>query len=115
MAFIDEVLAARRLWSHNHALAWRSAERLTARWGLPWSTPRAMVGSMVSLPLPAVLGRGTEAAAALKDWLLYERAIEAQILAIDDGLWLRISAQAYVDDEDIERLAAAIDERIVSR
>lgn len=116
LAFIDDALGGRdALWAHNHALAWRSGERLTARWGLPWTTPRAMVGSMVSLPLPAALGRGAEAAAALKDWLLYERAIEAQILAIDDGLWLRISAQAYVDDEDIERLAAAIDERIASR
>lgn len=116
LAFIDDALGGRdALWAHNHALAWRSGERLTARWGLPWTAPRAMVGSMVSLPLPAALGRGAEAAAALKDWLLYERAIEAQILAIDDGLWLRISAQAYVDDEDIERLAAAIDERIASR
>ena len=25
---------------------------LTRRWGLPWETPRAMVGSMVSVPLP---------------------------------------------------------------
>lgn len=116
LSFIDEILGGRdALWAHNHTLAWRAAERLTARWGLPWTTPRAMVGSMVSLPLPAALGRGAEAAAALKDWLLYERAIEAQILAIDDGLWLRISAQAYVDDQDIEHLAAAIDERIASR
>ena len=65
-----------------------------------------------SVPLPAALGRGAEAATALKDWLLFERSIEAQVLAIDEALWLRISAQAYNDDEDIERVASAIDERI---
>lgn len=113
LAFIDEVLGGREaLWGHNHGLAWRSAMSLCERWGLPWTTPREMVGSMVSVPLPAALGRGAEAATALKDWLLFERSIEAQVLAIDEALWLRISAQAYNDDEDIERVASAIDERI---
>jgi isopenicillin-N epimerase len=113
LAFIDEALGGRdALWAHNHALAWRSAVRLCQRWGLPWTTPREMVGSMVSVPLPPALGRGAEAATALKDWLLFERSIEAQILAVDEALWLRISAQAYNDDEDIERVASAIDGRI---
>jgi isopenicillin-N epimerase len=115
LAFIDEALGGREaLWAHNHALAWRAATGLAARWGLPWVTPREAVGSLVSVPLPAALGRGTAAAASLKDWLLYERQIEAQILAIDEALWLRISAQAYNDDDDIEHLARAIDERLRS-
>jgi len=113
LQFIDDVLGGREaLWVHNHALAWRSAERLTTRWALPWTTPRESVGSMVSIPLPEALGRGVAAAAALKDWLLFERCIEAQVLAIDGAPWLRLSAQAYNDDEDVERLAAAIDERV---
>lgn len=107
--FIDEALGGRdALWAHNHALAWRTAERLTARWGLPWTTPRAMVASMVTLPLPPALGRGFDAAMALKTWLLAERAIEAQILAIDDALVWRFSAQAYNDDEDVERFTQAL-------
>jgi isopenicillin-N epimerase len=113
LAFIDEALGGREaLWGHNHALAWRSAERLCARWSLPWTTPRAMVGSMVSVPLPPALGRGAEAATALKDWLLFEHSIEAQVLAIDEALWWRISAQAYNQDEDIDRVASVIDSRI---
>jgi isopenicillin-N epimerase len=116
LAFIDAALGGREtLWAHNHGLAWRSAVRLCERWGLPWSTPREMVGSMVSVPLPPALGRGAEAAMALKDALLFEHAIEAQILAVDEALWLRISAQAYNDDEDLERVASAIDSRIGSR
>jgi isopenicillin-N epimerase len=113
LAFIDEALGGRdALWGHNHALAWRSAVRLCQRWNLPWTTPREMVGSMVSVPLPPVLGRGPQAATALKDWLLFEHSIEAQVLAIDEALWLRLSAQAYNEDEDMERVASVIDARI---
>jgi isopenicillin-N epimerase len=116
LAFIDEALGGREaLWAHNHALAWRSAVRLCQRWSLPWTTPREMVGSMVSVPLPPALGHGPEEATALKDWLLFEHSIEAQVLAIDDSLWLRLSAQAYNDDQDMERVASVIDGRIRSR
>ena len=108
-AFIDEALGGRAtLWAHNHALAWRTAERLTTGWGLPWATPRHMVASMVTMPLPPALGRGFEAAMALKTWLLASAQIEAQILAIDDTLVWRFSAQAYNDDEDVERFAQAL-------
>lgn len=109
LRFIDEALGGRdTLWAHNHALAWRSAERLTARWGLAWATPRPMVASMVTLPLPPALGRGFDRAMALKTWLLAEAQIEAQILAIEDGLYWRFSAQAYNDDEDVERFTQAL-------
>ena len=108
-AFIDEQLGDRAaLWAHNHALAWRTAERLTTRWGLPWATPRHMVASMVTLPLPPALGRGFDAAMALKTWLLAEAQIEAQILAIDETLHWRFSAQAYNDDDDVERFTQAL-------
>jgi isopenicillin-N epimerase len=108
-AFIDESLGGlQALWAHTHALAWRTAERLTRTWGLPWTTPRAMVGSMVTLPLPPRLGRGFEGAMALKNWLLAEARIEAQIVAIDEKLCWRLSAQAYNDDDDVERFTQAL-------
>jgi isopenicillin-N epimerase len=108
-AFIDESLGGpHALWAHNHTLAWRTAERLTRTWGLPWTTPRAMVGSMVTLPLPPRLGRGFEGAMALKNWLLAEARIEAQIVAIDETLCWRLSAQAYNDDDDVERFTQAL-------
>lgn len=108
-AFIDQALGGREaLWARNHQLAWDTAVRLAERWGLPWPTPRAMVGSMVSVPLPPSLGGDAAAAGALKDWLLYQRQIEAQILAIDEALVWRLSAQAYVDEEDVERFTQAL-------
>lgn len=109
--FIDEALGGRQaLWTRNHGLAWDTAERLTREWGLPWTTPRSMVGSMVTLPLPASLGHGYDAAMALKNWLLAQAQIEAQILAIDERLHWRFSAQAYNDDEDVQRFTQALAE-----
>lgn len=116
LAFLDEVLGGgERLWAHNHALAWRSAERLTKRWSLPWTTRRQSVASMVTFPLPPALGSGAPAAQDLKDYLLFERGIEAQVLALEGGLWLRLSAQAYNDDDDVERLAEAVEEKADNR
>lgn len=107
--FIDEALGGREtLWARNHAMAWDTADRLTREWGLPWTTARAMVGSMVTLPLPPALGHGFDTAMALKTWLLAEAQIEAQILAIDGPLYWRFSAQAYNDDADVKRFTQAL-------
>lgn len=103
------------LWAHTHRLAWDTAVQHCERWSLPWVTPRAAVGSMVTMPLPSQAGRGPEAAAALKDWLLYERQIEAQILSIDDALVWRFSAQAYNDEADVERFTQALAEWLSGR
>ena len=102
-------LAAMRTW--NHDLVWRMANELSARWGQPFATPEAMVGCMASVVLPARIGAlGESAAPALKDWLLLERRIEAQVLAINGHACVRLAAQVYNDESDYERLAAAIDE-----
>lgn len=111
--FIDDALGGcDALWARNHALARDTAQRLTARWGLPWTTPRHLVGSMVSLPLPPALGHGYDSAMAIKAWLLAEAQIEAQILAIDtregQPLYWRFSAQAYNDEADVERFTQAL-------
>ena len=51
-----DVLGVAAMRAYNHDLAWRSAARLGERWGRPWTTPEAMVGCMVTVPLPARLG-----------------------------------------------------------
>ena len=74
-------------------------------------TPDAMTGCMVTLPLPARLAHGNAAVALrLKDWLLDERRIEVPVISRGDRLFVRVSAQVYNDDDDIERLAQAIDD-----
>jgi isopenicillin-N epimerase len=102
-------LDAMRTW--NHDLVWRMAHALAARWGQPFTTPEAMVGCMASVALPARIAvLGEAAAPGMKDWLLRERRIEAQVLAIRGQVHVRLAAQVYNDESDYERLAQAVDE-----
>ena len=111
LAFMRDELGVDAMRAWNHGLAWRMARRLATRWGQPFATPEAMVGTMASVALPERLQRlGPAAAGPLKDWLLYGRRIEAQVLAIRDRLYLRLAAQVYNDEADFERVAEAIDE-----
>jgi isopenicillin-N epimerase len=108
--FMREVLGVGAMRRHNHELAWRSAERLAARWRRPWTTPEAMVGCMVSVPLPERFGPADAATAQrLRDALLFEHGIEIPVVALAGALWLRLSIQVYNDEGDIERLAEAVD------
>ena len=108
--FMHDVLGLEAMRTWNHDLVWRMAHVLAARWGRAWTTPEAMVGCMASVPLPARLDALGEAAApALKDWLLHERRIEAQVHAIRGRLHVRLAAQVYNDESDFERLADAVD------
>jgi len=101
-------LAAMRAW--NHDLAWRSALRLGERWGRPWTTPEAMVGCMVTVPLPAWLGPGSfDNAQRLRDALFFGHRIEAPVIARGGGLWARLSMQVYNEDDDVERFAVAVE------
>jgi isopenicillin-N epimerase len=110
IAFLEElgVDAVRR---YNHDLAWRAAQSLTDRWRTPLELREDHVGSMVTVPLPASLGRTADAALQLRNALLFDDRIEVQLHAGRGRLWVRISAQVYNDWSDIERLAQAIDRR----
>jgi isopenicillin-N epimerase len=111
IAFMRDVLGLDAMRAWNHDLVWRMAHALAARWGQPWTTPEHMVGCMASVPLPARIDALGEAAApALKDWLLHERRIEAQVLTIRGQVCMRLAAQVYNDESDFERLADAVDE-----
>lgn len=109
LAFMCDVLGLEAMRGWNHDLAWRMAHMLAARWGQAWTTSEAMVGCMASVPLPARIDALGEAAVpALKDWLLHERRIEAQVLAIRGRAHVRLAAQVYNDESDFERLADAV-------
>lgn len=110
LAFMRDVLGLEAMRRWNHDLVWRMAHVLAARWGQAWRTPEAMVGCMASVPLPArITALGVAAVPALKDWLLLERRIEAQVLAIRGRAHVRLAAQVYNDESDYERLAEAVD------
>jgi len=94
--------------AHNHRLAWTGAQMLGDAWGTKPEAQERWYGSMVTLPLPRSLGSTPEDATRLRDALLYEDRIEVPVHAREDRLWVRISAQVYTDEADIERLGGAI-------
>jgi isopenicillin-N epimerase len=99
------------VWRHNHDLAWRAARALTDRWRTTLGFDEASVGFMATVPLPASLGGTSDAAARLRDALLFDDRIEVQIHAAHDQLWVRVSAQVYNEWDDIERLGEAVARR----
>ena len=111
IAFLRE-LGAAEVRAYNHSLAWRGAGLLTRRWETDLEVDEATVGTMATVPLPARAGSDAEAAARLRDALLFEDCIEVQMHAAHGRLWARISAQVYNDLSDVERLAEAVLARV---
>jgi hypothetical protein len=68
-----------------------------------------MVGAMAAIVLPPAFGEPSFARAlALHDQLFDEFGVEVPVSFLDGALWLRVSAQAYVEDADLERLITAL-------
>ncbi|MBI3459332.1 aminotransferase class V-fold PLP-dependent enzyme, partial [Candidatus Acetothermia bacterium] len=111
LAFMRD-LGIEAVRTYNHKLAWEAAQMLCSRWGTKLGMPETMIGSMVTLPLLERFGSTREDALRLRDALLFEDRIEAQIHAWRGRLWVRISAQIYNEMADFERLAAAVAARV---
>jgi isopenicillin-N epimerase len=97
---------------YMHDLAWQAAQHVSQRCDTPFETPASMIGTMVTVTLPARLGSTREDALRLRDTLLFEDAIEVPVHAYRDRLRARISAQVYNDMADVDRLANAIVKRM---
>ena len=101
LAFLERLdFAAAR--AHNHDLLWRGiallGDRLARHAGgepLQAVAPQSMSASMIAIRLPAALGRDAEDARRLRDRLLFDHAIEVQVIAWRERLWMRISIQVY--------------------
>lgn len=102
---------AEEVRTYNHELAFHAGERLAKRWQTEFRTPRSMVASMVSVPLPERFGGTAAEAARLRDVLLFEERIELHIAARGDRLAARVAIQIYNDLADVDRLGEAIAKR----
>lgn len=110
IAFMRDLgLGAMRAW--NHGLAWNSARALAERWSVPLPQDESMVGTMAAVLLPERFGATREDGMRLKDALLDEDGIEAQVLEFRGRLLWRLSAQVYNDAGDVERAARALERR----
>ena len=99
--------------AYQHDLAWCAGQMLSDRWRMPFATPRAMIGTMVTLAVPESLGTNNQDAARLRLALLVEDQIEVHMHAWHGRVWTRVSAQVYNDGADVARLADAVARRTV--
>lgn len=106
--FLRDELGGADLYVRNHALAWHAAQTLTTAWGTPLEIAESTVASMVSVMTPERCGTTKPEAQQLRDRLLFEHNIEVQAHARAGRVWVRLCAQAYNDEQDIARLAAAV-------
>ena len=116
LAFRDE-LGEDAIRAYNHDMAWSAAQRLSAAWGTPFTTPEQMVGSMVIVQLPDVLGATSDDAERVRRHLYQEAHVEVPVFspetesgasACSTALSVRVSTQIYNDRSDIDRLETAI-------
>lgn len=103
-----EDLGYAALRQYNHDLAWHAAQCLTDRWGTPLEIDESAVGCMVSVMAPESIGTSKPDAVRLRDRLLFEHNVEVQVHARAGRVWVRVSAQAYNDRSDIEKLGHAV-------
>jgi isopenicillin-N epimerase len=100
---------------YMHRLALDAATLLTESWGTSFEVPKAMVGAMVTVPLPSELGSTDADATRVRLALLVEDRIEVQLHAAYGRLWIRVSAQVYNDRTDLQRLGDAVANRCAAR
>ncbi len=102
--FID-ALGVDRYRQHLRQQARAAATMLGDAWGVAAGAPAELFASMVTLPLPVNEPGTAESVARWRLKLLREHGIEVHIVAIEGGLWLRISAQVYNELSDYAALA----------
>ena len=99
-------LGGAALMARNNALAREAARLLAAAWGTETGRPESAFAAMAMVRLPLADAKMAEEGIALQRQLSDERGIEVAVIAQVGPLWVRISAQAYNELADYERLAA---------
>jgi isopenicillin-N epimerase len=93
------------LRERNIKLACESATYLASCWRTERGASDKLTGSMATVRLPLGGAATIERSLELRSWLFKTHQIELAIVPFAGSLWARISAQAYNDFEDYQRLA----------
>jgi isopenicillin-N epimerase len=104
-------LGGAKLRERNVALAAQGTDLLVRRLRTESGGSAAFFGSMGMIRLPIGGEHSPERAVALRK-LLRKLGTDAPIFAHESGLWLRISAQAYNELGDYEKLAGLMERAI---
>jgi isopenicillin-N epimerase len=89
----------------NAALARESAALLAGAWSTERGSSDALTGAMAAVRLPTSEAATAEGAWKVRAWLAEAHRIEVAVAAFGGALWARVSAQAYNELEDYQRLA----------
>jgi isopenicillin-N epimerase len=93
--------------ARNAALAASASATLAARWGTETGACNRPAAAMATVRLPGDGTADPARAAALRARLL-AAGTDVPVMVHNDRLWLRLSAQAYNEAEDFERMGALI-------
>jgi isopenicillin-N epimerase len=80
---------------------------LTEHWNTERGSGDGLTGSMSTVRLPLVGEATLERALAIRGALRRDHRIDAAVTAFKGSLWVRLSAQAYNEIDEYERLADA--------
>lgn len=102
-----EEIGFERICAYNRDLALAAGRLLAERWDVDWSTPQEQIATMVTVALPPRFGPGD---AEFVRASLESAGFEVPVLVVDGRPRVRVSAQIYLELDDVDRLAAAVDE-----
>ena len=101
-------LGGEALMARNAALAAAAATRLAARWGTETGAGNRPAAAMATVRLPDDRPADRARAEAMRV-LLLALGTDVPVMVHNDRLWLRLSAQAYNEPEDFERMGDLIE------
>lgn len=99
-------LGGAALMARNVALARDAGAMLARHWGTELTGPIESFAAMATVRLPLAGPADDARAVALTRELCELHRVAAAVVALEDGLWVRIAAQAYNEANEYERLAA---------
>lgn len=107
---LQRMVGFERIVSHNHDLVWRAAEQIAQSCGTVFATPEPMIASMATVPITDVDDHGerTPEDARQLELRINEGGVEVPVFCVDGQLRVRICAQIYNTDADVERLIDAV-------
>jgi isopenicillin-N epimerase len=96
------------IYQYNHDLAWRAYQRLSSLAPQPYGAREASIGTMAAFFLPQAMGSTKEHAARIRDIFFHEHRTELHLSVVRERLLARVSAQVYVDENDMEKVCQII-------
>ena len=104
-------LGGTALMARNAALAAAAGAKLAARFGTETGAGNRAAGALAMVRLPGEGVADRARAEAVRGWLL-AHGTDVPVMVHNDRLWLRLSAQAYNDEAEYDRLGDLVQQAV---